>query len=109
MEIQIFLAILQGIFTLVIGWLGVKTKKYMARKEREEEETKALKKGVQAVLRDRILQAYNYYRKVGGITTAQMENISSMYRAYHNLGGNGVVTKIYKQAMALPHITGDDT
>ena len=109
MEVQIFLAIIQGIFTLLIGRLGLKLKKHEARKEREEDESKAIKRGLQAVLRDRILQAYNYYRKVGGITTAQMENITSMYRAYHNLGGNGVVTKIYKQAMALPHIAGDDT
>ena len=109
MEVQIFLVIIQGIFTLFVGWLGLRIKQHETRKEKEAQEYKAIKKGVQAVLRDRILQAFNYYRKVGGITTAQMDNISSMYRAYHNLGGNGVVTKIYEQAMSLPHIAGDDT
>jgi hypothetical protein len=56
---------------------------------------------LQAVLRDRILQACAAYQRKGRITVSQMDNLSNMYNAYHNLGGNGVVTSVYLKVMEL--------
>ena len=51
---------------------------------------KALETGVQALLRDRIIQSCDYYQKKQSISVHGRENIQSMYAAYHALGGNGV-------------------
>lgn len=113
MELQLFLAIIQGALTLLVGWLGLKIKQRENRKEEiekiQEVETQALKQGVQAVLRDRILHAYHHYKYVGKISVSQMENLSNMYNAYHDLGGNGVVTNVYLKAMKLPQDTEGDS
>lgn len=107
MEIQFFLMLLQGLVTILVGYIGVKLKKREEEKEKEErerrEEYNAIRQGIRAVLRDRILQAYNHFRKVGVVTVAQQENVSNMYTAYHNLGGNGVITKVYMKFMEIPH------
>ena len=35
------------------------------------------------------------------------ENITSMYEAYHSLGGDGIVTDMVRQAMELPYKKGE--
>lgn len=100
---EIFLMLLQAIVTIIVGYVGIKLKKREAEKEKEREESKAIKNGIRAVLRDRILQAYNHFSRLGKIQVEELENISNMYIAYHNLGGNGVVTSIYNRVLEIPH------
>ena len=64
------------------------------RQTKADERQRAVEKGVQALLRDRILQAYYHYSEHGWITLHGLENVESMYQEYHNLGGNGTVTKL---------------
>lgn len=112
MELQFFLIMLEAVVTLLVGYLGVKLKKREEQKEKEEkqrrEEYEAIRQGIRAVLRDRILQAYNHFKKVGHVNVSQMDNISNMYMAYHNLGGNGVITSVYMKFMEIPHEEGDE-
>ena len=63
---------------------------------------KALETGVQALLRDRIIQSCDYYQKKQSISVHGRENIQSMYAAYHALGGNGAVTALVKDVNELP-------
>ena len=104
---EIFLIVLQGILTILVGYVGVRLRKREAQKEKEEkqrrEESEAIRNGIRAVLRDRILQGYNHFKQKGIISLAQLDNISNMYMAYHNLGGNGVVTSVYHKLMEIPH------
>ena len=37
------------------------------------------------------------------------ENITSMYDAYHSLGGDGIVTDMVQQTMKLPYMNGGET
>ena len=62
---------------------------------------KATERGIQALLRDRILQAYYHYADRDWITLHGLENVESMYREYHNLGGNGTVTKLVEDLREL--------
>lgn len=55
---------------------------------------KALKMGMQAMMRDRIVQAYYHYIDRGWITLHGLENVEKLYIEYHRLGGNGMVTKL---------------
>lgn len=100
---EIFLMLLQAVVTIIVGYVGLKIKKRENDKEKERKESEAIKNGIRAVLRDRILQAYNHFSVKGKIQIEELENISNMYIAYHNLGGNGVVTSIYNKVLEIPH------
>lgn len=69
-------------------------------------EQDALKNGMQAILRDRIIQCYNHYIAKGYLPFYAMENVTSMYDAYHALGGNGAVTEIYEKMLKMPQWEG---
>lgn len=73
-------------------------------KEEQEKENRAIRDGLCAVLRDRIIQSATHHEEKGFIPLRDMENMSLMYQAYHNLGGNGLVTKVYEEVLELPHL-----
>lgn len=103
--VQIFLIVFQALAAIVTAYIGIVIKRHERQKEAQrkekEIEEKTLRHGLQAVLRDRILQACAIHQRKGSITTSQMDNLSDMYNAYHNLGGNGVVTSVYLKTMEL--------
>ncbi len=55
---------------------------------------KATELGIQALLRDRLVQSYYHYITRGDISLHGLENVNAMYEQYHNLGGNGTITKL---------------
>lgn len=68
----------------------------------EKAERKALEAGVQALLRNSIIQSYNKYMGRESIPIYGRDNVKSMYDAYHALGGNGTITTLVEQLNALP-------
>lgn len=62
----------------------------------------ALERGVQALLRDRLYQAYNHYSEKGYASVHARENFENMWRQYHNLGKNGVMDDIHEKFLDLP-------
>lgn len=63
----------------------------------------ALKKGMQSLLRDRIIQAYNHYHEDKCyMPIYAKQSFEALYKSYHNLGENGVVDTIYEKVMSLP-------
>ena len=89
---QIFNALAGAIITLL--WTMLRAKK---------RENDALKEGMQALLRDRIIQAYNHYSDKGWIPIYAMESIEACYKSYEELGQNGVIDNLMKQLRALPN------
>lgn len=80
-----------GVITLLITM-------YRAKKK----ENDALKAGVQALLRDRIIQAYNHYvQDRGWIPIYAKESIDACYRSYEALGDNGVIDNLMQQINEL--------
>ena len=67
-----------------------------------EEQTEALKLGVQALLRDRLYAYYNKYSELEYAPIYARENFENIYKQYHNLGNNGVMDDIYRKFMELP-------
>jgi hypothetical protein len=65
-------------------------------------EQEAIKLGIQALLRDRIIQSYNHYMDKGICPIYALENINALYTQYHALGGNGTITEIVKKLKNLP-------
>lgn len=58
--------------------------------------------GVQSLLRDRIIQAYNHYMEKEYIPIYGLENVLNMYKAYHDLDGNGTITKLVETMKEMP-------
>ena len=71
---------------------------------RVEAQNKATQLGVQALLRDRLLQAFEHYLARGWISAGERDNIDNMYKQYEALGPNNVISDIYNQVRALPSI-----
>ena len=90
----------QFIFGLIGAWMIATIKK-------TKTENDALRLGMRAILRDRIIQTYNHYSEKGYCPIYARENVSNMYDAYHNLGGNGTVTALYERLQDLPTEGGD--
>lgn len=99
--------ILAGIPSLLSGILLYewKQQRKQSKKEETEKEQKhaALVKGVEALLRDRLIIGMEECIAKGYAPISTVEILGSMYTAYHNLGGNGLVTETYRRFIALPH------
>lgn len=62
----------------------------------------AVKKGVQALLRDRLIQGYKFYAHQGFADVDDRSNLENVYVQYHALGANGVMDDLRSKFLALP-------
>lgn len=77
--------------------------KYIVKRmSKTEAKTEAVCLGVQALLRDRLIQTYNHYNDKGYAPIYAKENFENMWRQYHSLGANGVMDEIHEKFKALP-------
>ena len=65
-------------------------------------QNKATMLGVQALLRDRLLQSFRYYIELGYADYSDRENVRNMYEQYEALGPNSVMSDLYEKFTALP-------
>lgn len=86
------------IFTSVTGVLAAAYRRIKA----QEEERKAVKEGLLAIMHDRLYQSCTFYIKQGSIDTGGLKNLEYLYKSYHALGGNGTGTELYNRAKSLP-------
>lgn len=63
---------------------------------------KALGNGVQVLLRNQLIEYHDKYTDKGFCPIYAKESARRSYEAYHELGGNGVITKLYNDIMQLP-------
>ena len=61
-----------------------------------------LKKGVKAMLHDRLYQSCRYYLHQGYVDVEGLTNVGVIYEAYHELHGNGTGTNLYERVESLP-------
>lgn len=81
---------------VIIGWLAKTIKS-------EKEEQKALKKGVQAMLRSQMINDYNkWYENKGYAPIWAKDNFQNVWDQYEFLGENGVMNDIHNKFMSLP-------
>lgn len=89
---------LEAVFGLAVAGLSFLYRKLSGRVKRFE----AIGNGVQALLRDRIIQAYNNYQEKGFCPIYARDNVEKMYQEYHALGGNGTITELVERINELP-------
>lgn len=91
-----------SIISTIITVVVVPAIDYLYKKYKQADaRQKAVELGVQALLRDRIVQSYYHYEERGWITLHGLENVNAMYKEYHALGGNGTVTSLVNSIREL--------
>ena len=75
-----------------------------AEKEQDTQKkrTEATMLGIQALLRDRLLQAYRHYIAQGYAPYQDRINVENMYTQYEALGPNSVMDDLHEQFKKLP-------
>ena len=99
-------ALISGIVLIVINRSLKKrdAKQEEIRKQNLEmdRQNKAIMLGVQAILRDRLLQGYRHYIDKGFAEYDDRENMENIYAQYHALGANGVMDDMRDKFRSLP-------
>ena len=80
-----------GLISIIAGFMVTQYK-----------QLKALKLGLQALLRDRLLQAYEYYGSRGLANYDEKQNVQNIYKQYEALGPNGIMEHKHEEFIALP-------
>ena len=94
----------EGLYLAIVTALSVAVRKGSKAVKKVKEKNCAMEKGIQALLRDRIIQAYNHYTDKGFCPIYAQENIEALYTEYHNLGGNGTITTLVEELRELPKV-----
>lgn len=58
-------------------------------------------KGTMLLLRVQLIEYHSKYTQLGNIPSYAYQNFCEMYEAYHELGGNGMVTKMMHEIEEL--------
>ena len=90
------------------GILSMAVAALIRRIKREREHDVATEKGLQALLRDRLIYQYEKYTGKGYAPIYAKENFENLYQQYHALGANGVMDDIRDQFRKLPTRSEND-
>ena len=103
----IFTEVLDKLASMIIGAMVTYViTEIRARKKMNE----ALKEGLQALLRDRIIQSYNHFvKEKKWIPIYAKESLLASYESYEALGANGVIDDLMAEINALPNYKEDVT
>lgn len=113
---ELFLKILPYIINIASGVIlaictatlnKARSERDKGREEREKKE-KAISDGLQALLRESIVSAYNKYTDKGFCPIYAKESLKKAYKSYADLGGNDVATGLYRKLLSMPEAKEDD-
>lgn len=91
---QTYIIALPIILTSAMGYVVWNLKEQ--KKDRD-----ANRRGTMLLLRVQLIEYHDKYVKLGEIPSYAYQNFVEMYEAYHELGGNGMATKMYKEIEEL--------
>lgn len=86
----------------VVSWSVARVRAMNKERAADRERDADVRQGLQALLRDRIINAHSHYMNKGEYPVYARENVNAMYKSYHALGGNGTVTAIVRELEQLP-------
>jgi hypothetical protein len=92
---------IEVLFGLIVAVLGILYKTLSRKLHKQICDLKSLRDGTQALLRNEIIRAYDKYTEQEWIPIYALENVLAMYQAYHDLGGNGTITKLVEELKLL--------
>lgn len=74
-----------------------------ARRHAHRRTERALREGLQALLRAEIIRQYEKHEERGYCPVYAKEALKREYHSYHALGGNDVATELYHKVLELPN------
>lgn len=74
---------------------------------KQREENKAIRLGLQALLRSEMIKDWNHYHDKGYAPIYAKDNFENIWSQYHNLGVNGVMDELHNAFMLLPTEEGE--
>ena len=92
----------EWLFAAAIAVLGFCYRHVAKQIKEERRKNEAIMLGMQSLLRESIVNAYNKYHDKGYCPIYAKESIKKAYAAYHNLEGNDVATKLYEKILDMP-------
>lgn len=99
---------LEWLFAAVCAFLAWGYRGVANRLSEEQRKNEAISQGVQALLRESIVTAYNKYSDKGFCPIYAKESIKKVYKAYSALGGNDVASELYRKILAMPEESHDE-
>ena len=91
----------EWLFLGLSAFMGWSYRKFEKRQKEKEAEDRAVKFGMQALLRNDIIKVYNKSLERGYCPIYQKQALEKSYSAYHDLGGNDVATELYEETMKM--------
>ena len=92
----------EWLFTAALAVLSWAFRGVRAQLREEHDRNEAIAAGVQALLRESIVNGYNRYSDKGFCPIYAKESIKRVYASYHDLGGNDVATELYQKLLKMP-------
>lgn len=91
---QTYLIALPIILTSVLGYVV-----WLLKEQKKSKDANG--KGTMLLLRVQLIEYHDKYVALGEIPSYAYDNFDEMYKAYHALGGNGMITKMYEEIQDL--------
>ena len=90
------------LLTAVCSFVTVNYKKIRHRFEEQDNRREAIERGVQALLRNELIQRFREYKLIGEMSMLDKENLDHLFTEYFNLGGNGMMHEVYEEFKEIP-------
>lgn len=91
---QTYTIVLPIILTSLLGYVTYNLKE-------QKKDRNANSRGTMLLLKVQLIEYHEKYMYLGEIPSYAYQNFDEMYQAYHDLGGNGMVTKMYEEIQEL--------
>lgn len=91
---QTYTVALPIILTALMGYIV-----WLLKNQKKDRDANS--KGTMLLLRVQLIEYHDKYMKLGSIPSYAYENFMEMYSAYHDLGGNGMITKMHEEIQEL--------
>lgn len=78
------------VLTALMGYIV-----WLLKKQKKDRDANS--KGTMLLLRVQLIEYHDEYTILGSIPSYAYENFCEMYEAYHELGGNGMITKMKEE------------
>ena len=91
---QTYLIALPIILTSILGYVV-----WLLKEQKKDRDANS--KGTMLLLRVQLIEYHDKYVALGEIPSYAYDNFVEMYNAYHELGGNGMITKMYNEIQDL--------
>ena len=91
---QTYVIALPIVLTSALGYVV-----WMLKQQKKDRDANS--KGTMLLLRVQLIEYHDKYMKLDEIPSYAYDNFVEMYEAYHALGGNGMITKMYHEIQSL--------